>query len=405
MKTTTPVAGPVAGAGRTDGPTESGSRRPRRARRLAVAAIAVLALLALLGLAWGGYWMVLAGQVEAGVHEWIAERRAEGYDVRYAAIERGGFPRSAHVIITAPAVAASAVAASAAAGGGAGREAVPWVWSATHLIAAIDPFNPRHLTLDGPGAHSLRVGEGAESVHYHAEARQLTVAARAGDEAATLSARDLVLRPVAGAAVAPVSADPGLQTTAIASLDVTGRKAPQGPEGHRDAIAPGYHLKISAGDVVLPAWLELPLGHHIARIDLEAAVRGDLVPAPWPQALFLWRDAGGVVDVAALQAHYGPLTLSGSGTLALDSEGQPIGAFATRTSGLFGAIDELRATGYMNQGEALVAKLAVNVLAGTPERQAPVSIPLTLQDRILTVGPIALMRLPEISWLPTRAAP
>jgi hypothetical protein len=415
MKTTNTTSG--AGAGRTDGLTEEGLRCPHQRGRFATAAIAVLALL---GLAWGGYWMVLTSQLEAGVHQWIAERRAEGYAVHYAAIERGGFPRSADVVITAPAIAAPAALTDhaptqpqAAAG--------TWAWSATRLVAAVDPFNPRHFSVDLPGAQAFSIGEAPRQLRYEAEARQFTVLGEAGraTPTAALHVRDLVLRPLPGAGSAPlhgpmtnpVAGDPSADAMTIARLDASGRPVPRDGPGATtrdkisDTISARYEFILGAGDAVLPGWLDLPLGHAVRSIVAEGTVQGPLALAPWPEALLRWRDAGGVLDVAVLEAEYGPLTLTGSGTLALDGAGQPIGAFATRTSGLFGAIDTLHANGYMSQGDALVAKLAVNLLAGTPDRQAPVSIPLTLQDRTLTVGPIALMRFPEIHWLPTRAAP
>src|SRR5512134_87269 len=85
-----------------------GMRRSRRPRRLAAIAFAVLAILAI---AWSGYWLLLTSRLEAGVQQWIAERRAQGYEVGYAAIESGGFPRWARVVVTNPAVAMPANAA------------------------------------------------------------------------------------------------------------------------------------------------------------------------------------------------------------------------------------------------------------------------------------------------------
>jgi hypothetical protein len=121
--------------------------------------------------------------------------------------------------------------------------------------------------------------------------------------------------------------------------------------------------------------------------------------------LFRWRDEGGVIEVAALKAEYGPLALSGGGTVALDDAGQPVGAFAAQVSGLFQVIDALSASGHMSRGQAIAAKLALGVLAGPPDRQGPLNLPLTLQDRVLSAGPVELMQLPEVRWLPATAAP
>ena len=133
-------------------------------------------------------------------------------------------------------------------------------------------------------------------------------------------------------------------------------------------------------------------------MDADVTVQGELALAPWPQTLLRWRDEGGVLDVGALKMDYGPLALSGSGTAALDEAGQPVAAFAAQVSGLFQLIDALRARGDMGRGEAIAAKLALGVLGGTPDRQAPLNLPLTLQDRVLSVGPVALTQISEIHW-------
>jgi hypothetical protein len=413
MKTISPAS--------ATGSSEEAPGRPHRPRLSWRLAAGVFAVVAILALAYGGYWMVLSSRLEAGVLDWIAERRAEGYDVRYAAIERGGFPRSAHVMITAPAIAAPTKAAPA----DPQVETLAWAWSATRLVAAVDPFDPRHFSVDVPGAHAISIGEG--QARYEAEARQFRVEGEAGraTPAAALRVRELVVRqlPGEGSAPPPISApmsapianpgsgDPSADAMAIARLDATGRSVSRDGPGATisadviDDIGASYQFILNAGDVVLPRWLELPLGHAVRSVVAEGTVQGPLALAPWPEALLRWRDAGGVLDIAVLEAEYGPLTLAGSGTLALDAAGQPVGAFATRTSGLFGAIDRLHAGGYMSQGEALVAKLALNLLAGTPDRQAPLPLPLTLQDRVLSVGPVALMTLPEIDWLPVANAP
>jgi hypothetical protein len=237
-----------------------------------------------------------------------------------------------------------------------------------------------------------------DQVRYQAEAAQFQVAQEIGEAAPTsvLTVRDLVLRPLAGDVSEPGPEPRADEALTIARLDASGRK---GIQGGAEASGGSYHVVVSAAGIALSPRLDPPLGHVVQRMDADATVQGELALAPWPQALFRWRDEGGVLDVAALEADYGPLTLSGSGTAALDEAGQPVAAFAAQVSGLFQVIDALRASGDMGQGEAVAAKLAVSVLAGPPDRQGPLDVPLTLQDRVLSVGPVALMPIPEIHWL------
>ncbi|MGZ9115243.1 MAG: DUF2125 domain-containing protein [Brevundimonas sp.] len=210
----------------------------------------------------------------------------------------------------------------------------------------------------------------------------------------------MALRPLAGDASGPGSETRGALT--IARLDARGRGEPSGGE---DVPGGGYRAVVDAAGIAFPGQPDLPLGNGVERLAAEATVQGEMALQPWPEALFRWRDAGGVIDVAALKLAYGPLSLSGSGTVALDEAGQPVAAFAAQISGLFPAIDALRAHGHMGRGEAVAAKLALGLLAGPPDRrsppdrQGPLDVPLTLQDRVLSVGPVALMPIPEIHWL------
>jgi hypothetical protein len=368
-------------------PAGQGAQAPARwLRRLAAIAFAILLVLAI---AWCGYWLYLTNRLEAGVQQWIAERRAEGYEISYAAIRSGGFPRSARVVLTNPAMAMP-------------EDAPPLAWSAKQLIVGVDPFHPRRLHIDGPGAHALSIGSGADQVRTHAEAGHLRIVQEMGEPATVINVRDLALRPVSDNAPSDGERDAERETTTIARLDANVRREPQDAGGNNRVV-------VNAAEIVLPERPDLPLGNVIKSLAAEATVQGELALLPWPDALFRWRDAGGVVEVAALNAEYGPVALSGSGTVALDEAGQPVGAFTAQVSGLFQVIDALSASGHMGRGQAIAAKLALGVLTGRPDRrgppggQGPLNLPLTLQDRILSVGPVELMQLPEVHWLPATA--
>lgn len=366
----------AAGQGR-----QAPARWGRWIGRFATVAFAILVILAI---AWSGYWLFLTSQLEAGIQQWIAQRRAEGYEIGYAAIRSGGFPRSAEVVLDNPAMAMP-------------PNALPLAWSAKRLIVGVNPFHPRRLYIDGPGAHALSIGSGADQVRTYAEAGYLRIVQEIGEAGSVLNARDLALRPVSGAAQSNAESDTERETTTIARLDANVRREPQDAGGNNRFV-------VNAAEIVFPERPDLALGNVIKSLAAEAAVQGELALLPWPDALFRWRDEGGVIEVAALNGEYGPLALSGSGTVALDEAGQPVGAFTAQISGLFQVIDALSASGHMSRGQAIAAKLALGVLTGRPDRQAPLDVPLTLQDRVLSVGPVVeLMHVPEVRWLPATA--
>jgi hypothetical protein len=60
-----------------------------RLRTLIPVASAIV-IVAILG-GYTAWWFTLAGRVEDGVARWATERRAEGWTVQHAPIQRGGF--------------------------------------------------------------------------------------------------------------------------------------------------------------------------------------------------------------------------------------------------------------------------------------------------------------------------
>ena len=66
-------------------------------------------------------------------------------------------------------------------------------------------------------------------------------------------------------------------------------------------------------------------------------VKGAVPDGPLVQAIAAWRDAGGTIELDRLQLNWGGLGATATGTMALDQDLQPIGAFSGGIEG-FGAI-------------------------------------------------------------------
>ena len=133
------------------------------------------------------------------------------------------------------------------------------------------------------------------------------------------------------------------------------------------------------------------------------AARENLAPALREfdaAAIRAWSNDGGAIDVQSLDLVHGVLGLNGEGTLALDNDLQPIGAFTARIAGFQAAIDQLVAAGMVRPDDGKLAKVVLGVMAKVPKGGGPlqISLPLTLQDRKLSVGPLPLVRLPMINW-------
>ena len=95
----------------------------------------------------------------------------------------------------------------------------------------------------------------------------------------------------------------------------------------------------------------------------------------------------------------GSLKSYGDGTLALDKKLQPLVAMSANFGGIMQTIDGLEKKGYIGSKKALLAKVMLSLFSkNAVDPDDAISLPLTIQDQKLSVGPVSLMHLPEISW-------
>jgi len=347
----------------------------QRVRRLVIwGAVAFV----LSGLAYGVLWLLAASHFRAATLTWIEQRRAEGYQISFTRHETSGFPSVVRITLADPAVAGR-------------RPEGSWSWSGDAAVVEIGPLDPEQVTVRLAGQQGLQLAAAGRSFSYEGSASELTINTAPGGwlPAGAVTVRDLVLRPVEGG-----------DTFAAARIDVATRGDP-GVTADDQTVT--YELTLDAAAVQLPRTLDLPLGDNLTRAALTAKLVGTLEAGPWPEALDLWRDAGGTLEVSRLQLLYGPLTLTADGTLALDEAKQPIGAFNARIVGASRTVDALRQRGLIEDMNAAAAKVVLGLMARNTvdDKEPVVAIPLTLQDRTLHAGPIALAVIPEIRWRKT----
>jgi len=129
-------------------------------------------------------------------------------------------------------------------------------------------------------------------------------------------------------------------------------------------------------------------------------VLGDVPKEPWPEAIQKWSDKGGTIEIEALKVAYGPLRLQADGTLALDGELQPIGAFSGRAEGFYETVDALRERGLVRGRDATAARFVLGALAKQPEWGGPavLELSLSIQNRRLYTGPVPLLELGRLRW-------
>jgi hypothetical protein len=152
---------------------------------------------------------------------------------------------------------------------------------------------------------------------------------------------------------------------------------------------------------VLPAVRTWPLGNRLSSFSIEGTVDG---PVPLARGLVpratAWRDGGGALEVKHLALGWGPLGLSGAATVALDARLQPMGTGSVHMVGYAASLDVLANAHVLTASAVVAAKAVLSLLASVPEDGGPaeVEVPLTLQDRTLSMRQVPLVKMPEVIW-------
>jgi len=128
-------------------------------------------------------------------------------------------------------------------------------------------------------------------------------------------------------------------------------------------------------------------------------VKGPMPPAPLNQALAAWRDRGGIVDLSSFNAAQDPLSVSGSATVALDADLQPVIAANLAAKGLGPAVDLLAQQKRIKPNDVLKVKLFIAATQQkAPDGGEQVTSGITVQNGFLYLGPFKVARVALIDW-------
>lgn len=358
---------------------------PRRHHPLRPARL-LLALGVLLALAAGGHalvWRWMAQSLDAGFAAWASARRAQGWRVEHAAPVRGGWPLSA--TLTLPGFRLDGGAATLPGG---------LTWRAEALTLEVRLPRPDRLLVRMPGRHWLRLG--AEEWPLAADRlwAEVPVAADVLPGAAVLAAERLRLGGEAGAVeIGRARIEVATRTTATES------EAALSLRGSAEMVA----LPGAAAGAAAP-----PLGRVVQSLGVALAISGPLPPGRAPaERAEAWRDGGGTLSLQALDLRWGPVSATATATLTLDEALQPMGAGSLRLVGGLEAAGAAEAAGLLGPRGAAAARTAWRLFSRSPAEGGPaqIELPLTLEERVLTVARIPLAQLPAWGWPRLAAAP
>jgi hypothetical protein len=334
-----------------------------------------LLLLAVLGAGYTAWWFYAAGVVRDGIANWIAAERAQASFIEYKGLEVSGFPLS----LTAKATDFSI------------RRADGLSWRGPEVTAHARPWNPLKITVDLPG-------EQEAALVGHGSAPPLSIVAKDGGtglvnlrlsgavEDATLHLTQLTARLPGG-----------LNAATLGRLELRAAFPETSPTDHTGTAVT---IQADLKNLGLPPDRKSPLGRTIDTAAFTARIKGP-PPARFTQpAISAWSQSGGTVEIDALNLAWGPLGMTGTGTLALDRELQPMGAMRAELTGINPTMDSLASAGIVRPGDAAMAKVALGLLSrrSTPDKQPIVETSVGVQDGWLSLYHFRLMRMPRLNW-------
>ncbi len=141
------------------------------------------------------------------------------------------------------------------------------------------------------------------------------------------------------------------------------------------------------------------LGATVDAVTLSGALKGAVPAGQLRQALAAWRDDGGTIELEEGTLRWGSLAASANGTLALDTALQPIGALTATIENHDAVIDAAVAGGTLRADDASLAKVLLGLMVKPGiDGKKQLTLPVTLQNRRLYLGPAQIAVLPAITW-------
>jgi hypothetical protein len=345
-------------------------RRFPRMRRPTRRGLVIVSPLPILLATYGLLWFIAAGRIEDAVVAWAQSARAQNIDFSWRALHVGGFPFAFRIEISEPVLHDAAVNP-------------PAELHAPVLTGSARPWDLRSWQLAAPEGLSVAAGlpdQPPAKLTAQQASGTVTIDA-AGGATVWLSLAD-------------AHAEIG-ERFAARSVEVRLTLPPHAPQAHAErniALAADLH------ELTLPQ-APSPFRNTVDELAFGVTVLGAIPNAPPRQAATAWRDAGGTVELDHFALRWGNVAIDGSGTLALDSDLQPIGGFSGAIEGYEELIAGLVAAGRLRQSDARLARIGLAMLAKAgPDGRPQIATSFTIQNGEMFLGPARLGAAPRIAW-------
>lgn len=144
--------------------------------------------------------------------------------------------------------------------------------------------------------------------------------------------------------------------------------------------------------------LGLPPREEPFTVNLEGTLGGYQSKYTFPKSLAEWRDGGGVLEVNLLKFTWSPLSLEANGTLTVDRNMYPLGAFASKVIGYQDALADIVKLGWVKKKNAEAISFILGLFSIQDEGGGKhLPVPITIQNKALSVGPAKLFKLQPLA--------
>jgi hypothetical protein len=331
----------------------------------------IVACLIVLVAAYTGFWYWAAGQLSSRVDGLIAAAPRVGITVEHGAVSRAGYPLQVALHYHQPVVTHA-------------EPALDWTWRSDELVVAVSPFHLNQARLQSKGASRITYTRAA----LPAAGMPKVDGSITWDAASTTTDYDRgrvsSIRSVLRNVVTTRSDDGGRHVQYQSLIlqagpwPAAGGGAPQLAVGLRGEGMRNTEPAPGAGD------------NTVSLLELAGTVTTPTPMPNWRNALIKWRDDGGTLDLTTMRMAWGPVRLTGSGTLSLDELMRPIGAFSIRVKGYNWLLNQLTAAGKISATNADMARAALRGLDEEKGNADGVPLPIRMQSGHVWMGPQAI---------------
>lgn len=318
-------------------------------------------------------WFIGATKYQSAVDHWIALGREAGYDISYDRREQFGFPR---------------------------RTTLRFVnlhWKNTDgiefhagdLDISAEFWETQKFTAKFKGQIQLDVPiEGAPYA--------LMVAGEDGKANVTLSDDGLWEQCSLTMNAARIGRSPDYLFTADHLKLAANRPADQ----PADNKSTGLTLSGDVENVTLPAAMPPSFGPKMPSLNVAMRLMGPVPDFRRKDSVAAWNKMNGVVEFDHLDMEWGALLMTSKGTMGLDDDLQPEGAFAAVVGRQDQLLETLAKDGYIHPEQEAMLNSALRLFAkpAAIKGESGIEVPVAVQLGGFFLGPVKIFAFPQIGW-------